>query len=356
MSLECSFSRGYTKTPYSRALSQIIDYHRAVPFARHWGDGTTSSSDGQYYRAGGQGQAQGNVNARYGNDPGVKLYTHISDQFAPFHTKVINATASEALHVLDGLLYHESDLRIKEHYTDTAGATEHVFALCHLLGFRFVPRIRNLSDRRLFTLRPPSAYPVLRPQIAGQINVAHAKAHWDEVLRLVTSIKAGTVTASHIMSKLAAYPRQNGLSVALREIGRLERAFFTMDWIEDPDLRRRNLAGLNIGEACNSLKRAVFLHRLGEIRDRTLENQSHRANGLNLVVSAIILWNTVYIEHAVKELRRQGHHIPDSILPHVAPLGWEHINLTGDYIWRALAGSKKTVLRPLQLAPEYMAA
>lgn len=90
--------------------------------------------------------------------------------------------------------------------------------------------------------------------------------------------------------------------------------------------------------------------------DRTLENQSNRANGLNLVVAAIILWNTVYIEHAVKELRRQGHHIPDSILPYVAPLGWEHINLTGDYIWKALASSKKTVLRPLQLAPEYMAA
>ena len=86
-----------------------------------------------------------------------------------------------------------------------------------------------------------------------------------------------------------------------------------------------NLSGLNIGEACNSLKRAVFLHRLGEIRDRTLESQSRRANGLNLVVAAIILWNTVYIEHAVKELRRQGHHIPDYLLPHIGPLGWDQI-------------------------------
>jgi len=341
---------------YARALAQIIDYHRAIPFAQHWGDGTTSSSDGQYFRAGGQGQAQGNVNARYGNDPGVKLYTHISDQFSPFHTKVINATASEALHVLDGLLYHESDIRIEEHYTDTAGATEHVFALCHLLGFRFVPRIRNLRDRNLYTFDKPSAYPVLEQQIGGRINEPHMRAHWDEVLRLTSSISAGTVTASHIMSKLAAYPRQNGLSVALREVGRLERAFFTLDWIEDPDLRRRNLSGLNIGEACNSLKRAVFLHRLGEIRDRTFENQSHRANGLNLVVAAIILWNTVYIEQAVKALRRQGHHISDDLLPHIAPLGWEHINLTGDYIWKALIASKKINLRTLRLAPEYLEA
>ena len=54
--------------------------------------------------------------------------------------------------MLDGLLYHESDLRIEEHYTDTAGFTDHVFALCHLLGFRFAPRIRDLADKRIYVL------------------------------------------------------------------------------------------------------------------------------------------------------------------------------------------------------------
>ncbi len=52
--------------------------------------------------------------------------------------------------MLDGLLHHESDLRIEEHYTDTAGFTDHVFALMHLLGFRFAPRIRDLSDTKLY--------------------------------------------------------------------------------------------------------------------------------------------------------------------------------------------------------------
>jgi Tn3 transposase DDE domain len=79
------------------------------------------------------------------------LYTHVSDQYAPFHTKVINATVRDATHVLDGLLYHESDLCIEEHYTDTAGFTDHVFALCHLLGFRFAPRSH-------FAIRHPRRY------------------------------------------------------------------------------------------------------------------------------------------------------------------------------------------------------
>ena len=61
------------------------------------------------------------MNARYGNDPCATFYMHVSDQYSPFHAKVINATIRDAIHVLDGLLYHESDLRIEEHYTDTGG-------------------------------------------------------------------------------------------------------------------------------------------------------------------------------------------------------------------------------------------
>ena len=67
----------------------------------------------------------GSVNARYGNHPGATFYTHISDQCVPFHIKLISATVRDATHVLDGLLYHESDLHIEEHYTDTAGFTDH---------------------------------------------------------------------------------------------------------------------------------------------------------------------------------------------------------------------------------------
>lgn len=79
--------------------------------------------------------------------------------------------------------------------------------------------------------------------------------------------------------------------------------------------------------------RAVHFNRLGEIRDRTLENQLHRASGLNLVVSAIILWNTIHITKVVDCLRRTDPHFNEDLIKHLSPLGWEHINLTGDYIW-----------------------
>lgn len=76
------------------------------------------------------------------------------------------------------------------------------------------------------------------------------------------------------------------------------------------------------------------MHRLGEIRDRGLENQSYRASGLTLITAAITLWNTVYIENAINQLKKKGLPLNDQLLSHLSPLGWEHINLTGDYIWR----------------------
>ena len=332
---------------YAAALARIIDAHRALPLASAWGDGTTSSSDGQFYKAGGHGSASGDVNARHGNEPGVSLYTHISDQYGPFHTKVIAASASEAPHVLDGLLYHQTGLAIEEHYTDTGGVTDHVFGLFHLLGFRFAPRIRDLKDRRLYLFPGDTPPANLKPLIGGEIDLEHLAVHWQELLRMAASIRSGTITASAMLRRLAAYPRQNGLALALRELGRIERTSFTLDWLRDPALRRRTNAGLNKGEARNALARAVFFNRLGEMRDRSFENQTYRASGLNLLVAAIILWNTRYLQAAFDHLAASGMDVPQDHIRHVAPLGWEHIGLTGDYVW-GVDPLPKEGLRPLR--------
>ena len=287
------------------------------------------------------------------DQPPFKVCTHLSDRYAPFFTKLIAATASEALHVLDALLYHQSEVQTRRHHTDGGGDSEHVFALCSLLGFQFAPRIPDLKHRRLYSFDKSSNYPTLEPLIAGRINVDLIRAHWSDILRVVTSIRTGTVTASLIMRQLASYPRQNGVAAALRELGRLERSLFTLEWINDPQLRRATGQELNKGESRNSLARAVFIHRLGEIRDRTYENQQHRACGLNLLVTAIILWNTRYLERSVTALR-QTEDVPDHLLAHLSPLGWEHVNLTGDYVWRAQQSMSENTdgLRPLRPAPE----
>ena len=193
-----------------------------------------------------------------------------------------------------------------------------------------------------------AVYPCLKPLIGGRINLFHIKSHWDDLLRLASSIRQGTVTASLMMRKLASYPRQNGLAVALREVGRIERTIFILTWLQSTELRRRVHAGLNKGEARNALARAVFFHRLGEIRDRSFDQQRHRASGLSLVIAAIVLWNTAYLERASRAGLPQNPDLGDQLLQFLSPLGWEHINLSGDYLWRALSKAKTGKFRPLR--------
>lgn len=143
---------------YSKALSELVNAQLKQPFAAHWGDGKTSSSDGQRFRAGNSSKHR-HINPKYGSEPGRLFYTHLSDQYSPFSSKLVNVGIRDSTSCSDfRLLYHESDLQIEEHYTDTAGFTDHVFAMMHLLGFRFAPRIRDLADTKIYILDSNNDY------------------------------------------------------------------------------------------------------------------------------------------------------------------------------------------------------
>lgn len=332
---------------YRQALAILVNAQQRHPLAALFGVADISSSDGQPFLTAGRGEALDAHNARHGNQPSALFYTHVSSRHAPFYTESI-PPSGEAAYVIDGLLYHEADLTTAVHHTDGGGVSDHVFALAHLLGFRFAPRIPNLADRKLYAFGSASTWPALAPFIGGQPDEKLTMAQWDDVLRLTASVRTGTVSASLLLKRLGAYPRQNGLALALREIGRIERTLFALDWLEQPQLRRQATAELNKGESRNALARAVCFHRLGRLHDRTAQTQQHRASGLALVTAAIALWNTVYLGRALDTARRRGGGIPDALLAHVAPLGWQHLNLTGDYLWGADAGLGPDGFRPLR--------
>ena len=137
--------------------------------------------------------------------------------------------------------------------------------------------------------------------------------------------------------------------IALREFGRIERTIFMLKWYIDPNFRRHVTAELNKGEARNGLTRAISFHRLGEIRDKNYEDQRFRASGLTLVTAAIVLWNTVYLDRIITAMKEHGHHVDENLLQYLSPLGWEHINLTGDYVWQQNKQPKNVEFRPLKI-------
>jgi TnpA family transposase len=251
---------------------------------------------------------------------------------------------------------HDSAIDILAHHTDGGGLSDHVFAIMYLLGIRFQPRMSSPNDRRLYAFEAKRRYGVLAPFMGEPLDRKLIEANWDDVQRVITAFRNRVVAPSLILRKLGTTPRQSALSLAMREIGRIERTVHNLAWIEDKGLRADTTDVLNKGEARHTLSRAVAFHQLGRFRDRSHERQSHRAAALNLVTACIGLFNCRYLDRAVTDQRQRGTLIDDQRLRRLSPLGWDHINLTGDYVWSEGATYDADGLRPLNSEPEPIAA
>jgi TnpA family transposase len=329
----------------NRAQATLVNYHHKLGLSSWWGDGSTSSSDGMRMQIG-VSALHADANPHYGSGRGATIYRFTSDQFSTFFTKVINTNSRDAVHIIDGLLHHETDLVIEEHYTDTAGYTDQVFGLTHLLGFRFAPRLRDLGDSKLYVIGKSNRFPRLETLLRGQIDTFVIRENYDDVLRLAHSIREGRVSGALIMGKLGSYARQNRVAKALREMGRIEKTIFILDYITNEAMRRRIQKGLNKGEAMNALARAIFFAKYGEFREKALHDQLQRASALNIIINAISVWNTVYLTEAFKYY--QGHRA-DQWLSYISPLGWEHINMLGEYFFDLKQVGSQDTLRPLNI-------
>lgn len=203
-------------------------------------------------------------------------------------------------------------------------------------------------DTKLFTINGVQEYPNVQALLKGKINLKVIQDNYNDVLRLAYSVRTGKVSSSLIMGKLGSYARQNKLATALGEMGRIEKTIFTLDYISSKSVRRKIQKGLNKGEATNALARAIFFGKSGEFRERALQDQLQRASALNIIINAISVWNTVYMEKAVGELKGTGEFRED-LMPYIWPLGWEHINFLGEYKFEGLHSTSLQSLRPLNI-------
>ena len=245
---------------------------------------------------------------------------------------------NEAPFILNGLLMNDAGRRIREQYADTGGFTDLVFAVTALLGYHFIPRIRDLPSKPLHVFDPKDVPTELKGLIDDRIRENTISANWPDILRSVATMASGAMLPSQLLRKFASYPRQHNLAVTLREIGRVERTLFMIDWLLYVDMQWRASLGLGKGEAHHALKSALRIGRQGEIRDRTSGAQHFQIAGLNLLTVIIIHWNTDQLGRAVQERKRTGIENPQNLLRHISQLGRKHILLTGEYRWpRALS-------------------
>jgi TnpA family transposase len=138
------------------------------------------------------------------------------------------------------------------------------------------------------------------------------------------------------------------LAQAIAEFGRIDKTLHMLTMLDDEDKRRENLTQLNRGEGRHSLARALFHGKRGELRQRYREGQEDQLGALGLVLNMIVLWNTIYIEAALNQLKKEGYTIRDEDVARLSPLIHDHIHMPGRYSFFMPEEVKKGELRPLR--------
>jgi TnpA family transposase len=319
-----------------------------IPLARAWGGGEVASADGMRFVVPVRTIHAGPNPKYFGHGRGVTWYNLISDQFSGLNAITVPGTLRDSMVLLAVVLEQQTELQPTQIMTDTGAYSDVVFGLFRLLGYRFSPRLADIGGTRLWRIDPHADYGDLNDMSRHKINLQLIAAHWDDLLRLAGSLKLGRVPAAGIMRMLQIGDRPTRLAQALAEFGRIEKTLHILTYIDDERRRRSTLLQLNRGEGRHSLGRTIFHGKRGELRQRYREGQEDQLGALGLAVNIVVLWNTIYMNAVLAQLRREGYPVRDEDVARLSPLIYDHINVLGRYSFAIPEAVTRGELRPLR--------
>jgi TnpA family transposase len=332
----------------TRSNASLVAAQNRVPLALVWGGGDVASADGLRFVVPVRTIHSGPNPKYYGQERGVTFYNLVSDQFTGLNGIAVPGTLRDSLVLLSVVLEQQTELQPTEIMTDTGAYTDTIFGIFHLLGYQFSPRLADIGGSRFWRVDSKADYGTLNDLAAQRINVGLIAEHWEDLLRLAGSLKLGTVQAAGLIRTLQTKDRPTKLARALEELGRLVKTLYLLRFIDDEAYRRRILVQLNRGEGRHQLARIVFHGKRGELRQRYREGQEDQLGALGLVVNVIVLWNTIYMDAALNQLRAEGQDVRDEDVARLSPLGFDHINMLGRYAFTLPDTVARGELRPLR--------
>lgn len=325
----------------------LVAAQSRMALASLWGGGEVASADGIRFVVPVRTVHAGPNPKYFGVGRGVTWYNLISDQFSGLNDITVPGTLRDSLILLAVVLEQQTDLQPTQIMTDTGAYSDVVFGLFRLLGYRFSPRLADVGGTRFWRIDPQADYGLLNTISAHNLSLQKIIPHWDDMLRLVGSLKLGLVPATGIMRTLQVGDRPTRLAQAIAEFGRIDKTLHTLTYIDDEAKRRGTLTQLNRGEGRHSVARAVFHGKRGELRQHYREGQEDQLGALGLVLNMIVLWNTIYMEAALDQLRADGYTVKNEDVARLSPLLHEHINMLGRYSFSVPEAVAKGELRPL---------
>lgn len=268
----------------------------------------------------------------FGKEKGIVIYSFIDQMHRLFHSMTVSSSEREALYVFEGLLQNQvvqSDI----HSTDTHGTNGINFALLYLAGIRFIPRIEDFQNQHLYCF-PDTNMPKLLDyelKTGKTINTSIIENNWNMIGRLMVSLLSKHCSASTLIKRLGSYEQQHPVLQALKELDKILKTEYLLQYMDDVTLRQIIQKQLNKGENANKFARAVSWGNSGEIKFASKAEQLLADVCRRLLQNVIIAWNYLYMSNEVFKANPSERKQLIKAIEESSPIRWQHINLHGTF-------------------------
>jgi len=312
------------------AIAQVVNALFYVRLPGIWGEGTTAcASDSKKFGAWDQNLLT-EWHIRY-RGPGIMVYWHVDKNAACIYSQVKSCSSSEVAAMIEGVLRHCTEMEIDRQFVDSHGQSEVAFALCHVLGFQLLPRLKGIARQKLY--RPFSGdadqCAQLEPVLAQRtIDWELIRQQYDEIIKYATALRLGTAEAEAILRRFRQPGPQHPTYKALSELGKAVKTVFLCHYLHSEALRREIHEGLNVVENRNSANGFIFYGKGGEIATNRRDDQELAILALHLLQICMVYVNTLMIQHVVAEPHWKQLLKPEDLRA-LTPLIYTHVNPYG---------------------------
>jgi TnpA family transposase len=315
------------------ANAPLVARQADLPLAQAWGGGMVAAVDGMRFVVPVPAAFARPNRKFFGSRRGMTWLNAINDRGIGRGAKIVSGTVRDSLHMVDVIFGLDGGELPEIVVSDTGSYSDVVFGLLELLGISYRPALADLPDQKGWRIRPDGDYGPLSTFARGRIDLAKIRRNWEDILRVVASIYTGTVRAFDVVTMLQRDGHPSALGEAIAMYGRIFKSLHILSYIDTDETYRRDIKGIrNLQEGRHALARKICHGKKGELYHRYerggLENQ---LSCLGLVLNCVVLWTTVYLDAAVRQLKAQGYSVREEDMARLSPFASRHLGVHGIY-------------------------
>jgi TnpA family transposase len=314
------------------ANTPLVQAQGEIPLAKAWGGGMVAAVDGMRFVVPVPATFARPNRKYFGSKRGMTWLNAINDRGMGRGAKIVSGTIRDSLHMVDVIFGIDAGPLPEAVVTDTGSYSDLVFGLLELLGISYRPALADLPDQKGWRTDTSADYGRLNTFARGRVDRRKIARNWDDILRVAASIYTGAVRAHDVVAMLQRDGHPTALGEAIAAYGRIFKTLHILTYIDVDESYRRDIKTVrNLQENRHSLARKICHGKKGELYhqyERGLENQ---LGVLGLVLNAVTLWTTRYLDAAITQLRHQGYPVLDEDVARLSPFVHSHLGVHGTY-------------------------